>query len=120
MSYWFATRLIARNAKGPDMIVYSQTGKIHWTIQVKASKTKRFSVNLGRSKQNFEMSQFAVLCLDLCKSPDLFIAKTTKFWKHSAASNPLLKVKRGGNYITMQGYSQFKGNFKSLGDPYDT
>ena len=30
------------------------------------------------------------------------------------------KWKKGGNYISWGEYSQFKDDFKSLGNPYDT
>ena len=111
--------ITSRNARGPDMIVYSQSGKKLWTIQVKASRVVKRPCNLGTSMVNFLMSDFAVICTGVhIDSPDLFIAKTTKIWKYSAAARNL-KWKSGGNYINWNEYSQFKDNFKSLGNPYD-
>ena len=107
--------ITSRNAKGPDMIVYSQSGKKVWTIQVKSSRIKKDRPrNLGKSMVNFQMSEFVVLCTGVqTDSPDLFIAKTTKLWK-------LGKNTEGGHYVNPSDYSRFKDRFESLGNPYDT
>jgi len=66
----------SRNAKGPDLIIYSQDGKVMYKIQVKAlSKWDHVSAS---NKKNFLMSDFVIICTNVYSKPEIFIAKTNQ------------------------------------------
>ena len=113
-SYKLATKgwnvlITSRNAQGPDMIIYSNDGKISHTIQVKSSGLPNRTTNVGQKPQNFLLSEFAILCSNLkSNSPVIHIAKTTDFILHPS---------KGGHYIKPKEITKFKNNFKVLGTP---
>ena len=67
----------SRNSKGPDLFIYSQDGKIMHKIQVKAL-TKHNGVNAG-NPENFQMSDFVIICTNVYSNPELYIAKPIQF-----------------------------------------
>lgn len=70
----------SRNAKGPDLVIYSQNGKTVHKIQVK-SLSKWNHINPG-PKKNFTMSDFVIICTKVYEAiPELYIAKTEELFK---------------------------------------
>ena len=62
----------SRNARGIDIIIYSQDGKRKYTIQAK-SLTKRSPVPLGSSLDNL-FADYLIVCRNvLVNNPELFI-----------------------------------------------
>ena len=99
--------LTSRNTKGPDMIVFSHSGKKKHTVQVKSS-TKIRDVNIGKHK-NFCLNDFAVFCVNLKSGkPSMYISETANF-----IHNP----SNAGSYIKPKNYKKYKDNFKVLGKP---
>ena len=115
VSYELAKRgwnvlITTRNARGPDIIAYSQSGKIMHTIQVKAlSRRNPTSVGSSSSSQkNFKMSKFVIICNNVYDAnPQSFIAKTNQ-----------IKINKHG-WIEPKDYEKFKDNWKIIGDGLD-
>ena len=108
--------ITSRNAKGPDMIIYSQSGKKKHTVQVKATTNKR-QIPVGSNIDNFRMSDFVIMCVNVYKSPELFLAKADKI------SVKITNAKKGtsdkGYYINHEEYTKYKDNWEILGDGRD-
>ena len=115
VSYELAKRgwnvlITSRNARGPDIIVYSQSGKTMHTIQVKAL-SKRNPTSVGQtesSQKNFKMSEFVIICNNVYdSSPQSFIAKTDQ-----------IRINRHG-WIEPNDYEKFKDNWEIIGNGLD-
>ena len=91
----------SRNAKGPDIIIYSQSGKKTHGIQVKAL-SKWNHVNPG-NPENFRMSDFVIICINVYSNPELYIAKPRQF-----------TINKHG-WINRNTYVKFKDNWKMSG-----
>lgn len=90
----------SRNAKGPDIIIYSQDGKTMYKIQVKAlSKWDHVSAS---SKKNFLMSDFVIICTNVYSDPEIFIAKTNQ-----------VTINKHG-WINKKTYLKFKDNWNII------
>ena len=101
--------ITSRNSEGPDMIIYSNSGKESHTIQIKSSGLLNHTVNVGLKPEKFLISEFAILCSNIkTTSPIMHIAKTSDFILHPS---------KGGYYIKPKEIIQFKNNFKILGMP---
>jgi len=69
----------SRNARGPDLLIYSQNGKKTHKIQVK-SMTNWEHIKPG-PKENFLMSDFVIICTNVYDEiPNLYIAKTSEIY----------------------------------------
>ena len=84
--------ITSRNAKGPDMIIYSRNGKLKQSIQVKASGDKDGQVSIGEP-DSFTMSDFVIVIHDV-------YVPTKEHPMYVAATNDLtLRQQAGGAYI---------------------
>lgn len=61
----------SRNARGIDIIIFSQDASKKYTIQVK-SLSKRSPVPLG-SRQNSIFGDFLIICRNLFTNPEVFV-----------------------------------------------
>ncbi len=107
----------SRNAKGPDMFIYSQLGKTRHSVQVKATTNKR-QIPVGSNIDNFRMSDFVIICVNAySKSIELFIASADKI------AVKITNAKKGtsdkGYYINHEEYTKYKDNWEVLGDGMD-
>jgi len=92
-----------RNAKGPDLIIYSQDGKTMRKIQVKS--LSRWNHIMPGPKENFLMSDFVVICTGVYgDNPETYIAKTRELYKSTN--------KHG--WINKKEYVRFKDNWKII------
>jgi len=66
--------ITSRNAKGPDIIIYSQDGEKKYAIQAKSLTSRRNSVPFG-SNRNF-ISDYLIICVDVFNNPEIYIFKT--------------------------------------------
>ena len=78
----------SRNAKGVDIIIYSQDGITKHTIQVK-SLSKKLGVPLGNKLENF-IADYTIICWNVISSPEVFINETKKM-----IQNPIRRDKEG-------------------------
>jgi hypothetical protein len=62
-----------RNARGIDVMIYSQDAVRKYTIQVKAL-SKRAPVSLG-NKLDSLYADYLIICRNVLKQPEIFIAK---------------------------------------------
>ncbi len=61
----------SRNARGIDIVIYSQDAKRKYTIQSK-TLSKRASVPLG-NKQDSLYADYLIICRNVLKQPKIFI-----------------------------------------------
>ena len=119
--------ITSRNAKGPDMIIYSQNGKLSHTIQVKASGDHG-QVTIHES-QSFLMSEFVIVVYDVyddTKEHPMYITETTNLHllgigqKGGCWINPTKWIDTAtGESHTEGTFGKYKDNFEALGDPWD-
>jgi hypothetical protein len=65
----------SRNARGIDIVIYSQDAVRKYTVQVKAL-SKRAPVPLGNKLDNLYVD-YLIICRNILKQPEIFITKTT-------------------------------------------
>ena len=98
------------------MIIYSQSGKKMHTVQVKATTNKR-QIPVGSNIDNFRISDFVIICVNVYNSIELFIAKADKI------DVKITNAKKGtsdkGYYINHEEYTKYKDNWEILGDGRD-
>lgn len=102
-----------RNAKGVDVVIYSQDAKRSYTIQVKAL-SKRNPVPFG-AKPNL-IADFVVVVINVMdekKVPDVFIIKAedVKRRLHKGEKNG-----RVSYWLQPKDYEEFKGKWEIIGD----
>ena len=91
----------SRNAKGPDLIIYSKNAENFYKLQVK-SLSSWDNVSIGDIK-NLLMSDILVICTHVYgDSPEIYIAKTKD-----------VKINKHG-WIPKKDYLGFKDNWKIL------
>ncbi|HON05153.1 MAG TPA: hypothetical protein PLB98_02120 [bacterium] len=66
--------ITSRNAKGPDIIIYSQDGERKYAIQAKSLRSRENSVPFG-SNPNF-ISDYLIICVNVFENPEIYIFKT--------------------------------------------
>jgi len=102
-----------RNAKGVDVVIYSQDAKKSYTIQVKAL-SKRNPVPFGK-KPNLIADFVAVVInvMDEEKLPEVFIIKTEDVKKrlHKGEKN-----RRVSYWLQPKDYEKFKEKWEIIGD----
>ena len=102
-----------RNAKGVDVVIYSQDAKKSYTIQVKAL-SKRNPVPFGK-KPNLIADFVAVVInvMDEEKLPEVFIIKTEDVKKrlHKGEKNG-----RVSYWLQPKDYEEYKGKWEIIGD----
>lgn len=102
-----------RNAKGPDIVMYSPDGKTLKTIQVK-TLSRPNNVQLGKHP-TYDMSDFVMVCWLTGKSglPEIFIMTPRDIRKLAGSSHG----KTGESWwLVRKSYEvQFKDNWKLIG-----
>lgn len=102
----------SRNAKGVDIVIYSQSATRTHTLQVKAL-SKKTSVPLGNDLNSL-VAEYMVICRKVFdEKPEIFIAKIDE-----AKSNICEKVKDGKKSYWLQpkDYIAFKDRWDEIGD----
>src|SRR5215207_3370746 len=101
----------SRNARGIDIVIYSQDGKRKQTIQAK-SVTKRSPVPIGSSLYNL-FADYLVVCRNVLKSPELFITSIDKIKPN---------IHKGTNekgrisyWLQQKSYEPYKDNWDEIG-----
>lgn len=106
-----------RNARGPDLIIYSQDADIKLAVQVKALST-RTTVILGDSVNRTE--DFLIVCIltDTGTTPEVFILPGDQVWPVSKLGTLAHRseTKGGGEtyWITYKDYKRFRDRWGPL------
>jgi hypothetical protein len=99
----------SRNARGIDIVIYSQDAVRKYTIQVK-SLSKRAPVPLG-NKPDRLYADFLIICRSVSEKPETFIIDNTKTLN-------IHKGERNGNFsywLQPRDYEMFKDNWGIIG-----
>jgi len=99
-----------RNAKGVDLIIYSQNAKKHFTIQVK-SLSRRNPVPFGASPKL--IADFVVIVRNVFKNPEVFIMPSKE------VQNRLHKGQKNGRisyWLQPASYENFKDKWELIGE----
>lgn len=100
----------SRNARGVDVVIYSQNAKIKYTIQIK-SLTKRNPVPLG-SKEDALYADYLIICRNVSHIPETFITTPEKI------KNNIHKGEKNGRisyWLEPKQYEMFKDAWHEIG-----
>jgi hypothetical protein len=100
----------SRNARGIDIVIYSQDAVRKHTIRVK-SLSKRYPVPLG-NKLDILFADYLVICRNVLKHPEIFIVKIADIVKS------IHKVEKNGHssyWLELKDYERFKDNWDTIG-----
>jgi len=100
-----------RNAKGADLIIYSQDGKKIYTIQVKAL-TDKVAVPFG-NKPNLSMADFVIITNNVFDNPEVFLLNP------NTLKNKLVKNEKSGrisHWFSKKDYEPYKDNWGIIGN----
>ncbi|HET7149220.1 MAG TPA: hypothetical protein VFI73_12050 [Candidatus Nitrosopolaris sp.] len=102
----------SRNAKGIDILIYSQDAIKKYAIQVK-SLSKKVPVPLGDKEVNtIALADYVIICV-LQETQEMFIAKPTDL------NQRIHRGERNGEisyWLQPKGYVMFKDNWHIIGD----
>jgi hypothetical protein len=104
----------SRNAKGIDIVIYSQDGERKHTIQAK-SLTKRSAVPLGSHLNNL-MGDYLVICRNVFKDPEIFIASIDKI--RDRIHREQNTKQQLSHWLEPKQYEEFKDNWDEIGTGY--
>ena len=100
----------SRNARGIDIIIYSQDGERKHTIQAK-SLTRRSPVPLG-PHHNSLMGDYLIICRNVFNDPETFIASIDKI---RGSIHRGEKEGRISHWLQPKQYEEFKDNWDLIG-----
>ena len=103
----------SRNARGIDIVIYSQNAAKKHTIQIK-SLSKRAPVPLG-SRENGMTGDFLIICRNVFKNPEIFVA--TK----ASIESEVHKGKKDGRisfWLQPKDYEKYKDKWNTVGSGY--
>jgi len=101
-----------RNAKGVDVVIYSQDGKRKFTIQIK-SLSKRNPVPLGTNLENLKIVDYLIICRNVIENPELFIIRIDELLQ----SNRIHQGEKEGRvsyWIEPKDYEDLKDKWEEL------
>ena len=101
----------SRNAKGVDIIIYSQDAKRTNTIQVK-SLSKKSLVPLGNKPNNF-IAEFLIFCLNVFDVPEAFIIKPEEIRDRIHEG---IKDGKKTYWLQPKDYGEFKNKWEEIGN----
>ncbi len=103
--------ITSRNARGPDIIIYSQSAERFHTIQVKSLRGRN-PVSISKNP----ISEYIIICrrvLDL--QPEIFIAMVDEI--RSKIKEHVNEAGEKSCWLEMPDYETFEGRWDKLGDP---
>lgn len=104
----------SRNARGIDIVIYSQDGERKYTIQAK-SLTKRSAVPIGSSLDNL-FADYMVVCRNVLTSPELFITSMDKI-----KLDIIKRTNEKGSisyWLQLKTYEPYKDNWDEIGQGF--
>jgi hypothetical protein len=102
----------ARNARGVDVVVYSEDAKRKHTIQVKAL-SRPANVNLGPD-ESLLADYLVVVLFERDNAPKVFIAKATEL--RGLCEKGLLRFYGDKFWLQRKGYEEFENKWGDLGN----
>ena len=99
-----------RNAKGVDLIIYSQDAKKHYTIQVK-SLSKRNPIPFGSKPQL--IADFVILVRNVFDTPEVYLMKPEEIKERL---NKEVKNGRISYWLEPKNYEDFKDRWEIVGE----
>lgn len=102
----------SRNAKGVDVVIYSQDAKITHTVQVKAL-SKRSPVPLGTNPDL--LAEFLIICRNVKNSPEVFITKPEEIKNLIHIG---IKDEKKSYWLQPKSYEGFKDRWEIIGPGY--
>jgi hypothetical protein len=104
----------SRNARGIDIVIYSQDGARKHTIQAK-SLTKRSPVPIGSNLDSL-FADYLIVCRNILKAtPELFITSIKKVVPHIHKGE---KDGRISYWLQQRDYELYKDNWEEIGQGY--
>ena len=100
----------SRNARGIDIVIYSQDAVRKYTIQVKAL-SKRNPVPLG-NKSDSLYADYLIICRNVLKQPEIFITKVADVIN---SIHRVEKNERSSYWLEVKDYERFKDNWDAIG-----
>ena len=105
----------ARNAKGIDIIAYSENAEKKITIQVK-SLSKKNPVPFGSKMENKLIADFVIICSELDKpQPKIYVATSNEIKDKVHASGTKNKP---SYWLEHRMYAEFEGKWGKIGDGF--
>ncbi len=107
----------SRNAKGVDIIIFSQKAQRKYSIQVK-SLSKKDPVPLGSNLENL-FGDYLIICRKVFDDkPEIFITKINEI-KNKSLIHEGIKNNKRSFWLQPKDYEQFENNWKIIGEGYD-
>lgn len=105
----------SRNARGVDVVIYSQDAVRTHTIQIKAL-SKRNPVPLGSNIQNL-ISEYLIICRGVSDdTPEIFLTKISDI---KSRIHDRRKANKLSYWLEPKDYEDLKDNWKIIGNGYD-
>ncbi len=101
----------SRNAKGIDILIYSQDAKNKKAIQVK-SLSKRNPVPVGNTNELF--CDFLIICREVFKEPEVFIMEPIEIKGKTHES--VNKDGKKSYWLPPKDYEEFKDKWEKIGN----
>jgi hypothetical protein len=99
----------SRNARGIDIVIYSQKGDLKYTVQIKSLREKN-PVPLGKTLDNL-FADYLIICTNVMDIPELYVT-TPNDIRHK-----IHKGQREGRisyWLQTKDYREFKNNWEIL------
>lgn len=104
----------SRNARGVDVLIYSQDGQKRYTIQVKALSDLS-AVPFGSNLEN-QIADFFVICTQVSSNaPRFFIAETTQLVSKVTKQT---KEAKDSYWLEKTDYLEFEGLWEKIGNGF--
>ena len=103
----------SRNARGIDMVIYSQDGARKYTIQIKSLREKN-PVPLEKNLDNL-FADYLIICTYVMDKPEMFIT-TPNGIRHKIHRGE--KEGRISYWLQTKDYKEFKDNWDILPDGF--
>lgn len=103
-----------RNAKGVDIVIYSQDGKKKYTIEVKSLSKKEAAP--FDSKPTL-MSDFVIVCRNVFSNPEVFILTSEETIQRLDKRKN--KKNKESYWLNVKSYEQFKDKWEKIGEGYE-
>ncbi len=103
----------SRNAKGVDLLIYSQDAKRTHTVQIKAL-SKKNPVPLGTKEPQF-LAHFVIICVNVMENPHVFIASPNEI---SGRVHVGKKEGKMSYWLQPKDYNQFSEKWDKIGEGY--
>ena len=103
----------SRNARGIDIVIYSQDAVRKYTIQVKAL-SKKAPVPLGNTLDNL-YADYLIICRNVLKQPEIFIIKIADI---TTSIHRGEKDGRFSYWLQPKDYERFKDKWDVIGEGF--